>query len=348
MAIPGTPNTFNVQTANGQVLISWGITAGATSYIVQRSLDGVTYTGLATIASPILPTLWLDTAVSLGVNYYYQVQASNTSGSSGFTVPQSAIPTGTGELSLGAIRLKAQQRADRVNSNFVTLPEWNSYINQSMFELYDLLITTYEDYFIAPPISFNSVSGQQLYPLPTGLNQFLNQSGATITPSPFYKLTGVDLALNTSQNAWITLNKFNFIDRNKYVYPTAGSTIYGMYNIKYRVIGSNIEFIPFPASGQLFQLWYIPRLTELLQDTDITTVGISGWAEYVIVKAAYYALTKEESDTSSLVMQLAALTKRIEETAANRDAGQPDTISETRNQSSNGFGPGWSGSGAGW
>lgn len=349
MATPGIPSNFNVQTANQTNLVSWNLSAGATSYIVQRSLDNVTYTTLATVSGSPLATSYLDSAVSLATQYWYQVAASNTSGTSSYTAPQSAVPTPTGEISLGALRLKAMQRADRVNSNFVTMTEWNSYINQSMFELYDLLITVYEDYYIAPAITFNSVAGQQLYALPNGSNSFKNQAGSTIIPAPFYKLTGVDLALNTAQNAWITINKFNFIDRNKYVYPTAGSTIYGMYNIQYRVIGNNIEFIPFPASGQMFQLWYIPRITELLQDTDTTTVGISGWAEYIIVKAAYYALTKEESDTAPLVMQLAALTKRIEESAANRDAGQPDTISGTRNANNIwGFGPGWTGSGAGW
>lgn len=349
MAIPGTPSNFNVQTANGQNLSSWTLSAGATSYVVQRSLDNVTYATIATVSGSPLATSYLDSAVTLGTQYWYQVAAANGSGTSPYVVPQSVIPTPTGELSLGAIRLAAQQRADRVNSNFVTQQEWRNYINQSMFELYDILVTVYEDYFIAPAAIFNSVAGQQLYPLPNGSQTFQNASGSTFTPQALYKLSGVDLALNTAQNAFITINKFNFIDRNKYVYPTAGSTIYGMYNIQYRMIGNNIEFIPFPASGQRFQLWYIPRLTELLQDTDTTTVGISGWAEYIIVKAAYYALTKEESDTSSLVMQLAALTKRIEESAANRDAGQPDTISNTRSANNIwGTGPGWTGSGGGF
>ena len=349
MAIPGIPQNFNAQTANQQNLVSWDLTAGATSYVVQRSLDNVTFNTIATVSGSPLATQYLDTAVSLNTNYFYQVKAVNSSGSSSYTAAQSVVPTPTGELSLGALRLKAQQRADRVNSQFVTLTEWNSFINQSMFELYDLLITTYEDYYINQPVSFTTVPSQQLYALPNGSNTFKDASGSTITPPPFYKLAGVDQSLNTAQNAWITVNKFNFIDRNKYVYPTAGSTIYGVYDTRYRVIGSNIEFIPTPANNQTFQLWYVPRITELLKDTDTTTVGISGWAEYIIVKAAYYALTKEESDTSSLVMQLAALTKRIEETAANRDQGQPDTISSTRSANNIwGSGSGWSGSGGGW
>jgi hypothetical protein len=182
-----------------------------------------------------------------------------------------------------------------------------------------------------------------LYPLPNGSNTFLNgvNPSVTFTPRPFYKLIGVDLALNNATNAFVTVNKFNFSDRNRFVYPNTASTIYGVFNLQYRLLGNNqIEFIPTPSAGQALRLWYIPRLIELLQDTDTTDTGISGWIEYVIVKAAYYALTKEESDTTSLVMQLAALQKRIEETAANRDAGMPDTISDVNNGN---WANGWSG-----
>lgn len=354
MAIPATPSNFNVQTANQVALVSWNLTAGATSYQVNRSLDNVTFTALVTISGSPLATSYLDTTVALGTNYWYQVAAVNGSGTSSYTIAQSIVPTPTGELSLGAMRLKAQQRADRVNSNFVTMTEWNSYINQSLFELYDLLVTVYEDLYVAPPVQFVCDGVTFLYPLPNGSNTFLNalNPSLTITPRPFYKLIGVDLALNNATNAYVTINKFQFADRNRFVYPNTASTIYGVFNMQYRLLGNNqIEFIPTPTAGQAIRLWYIPRLTELLQDTDTTDTGISGWAEYVIVKAAYYALTKEESDTTSLVMQLQALTDRINTTAANRDAGLPERISDARANNGSGYGGfsgGWNGGSAGF
>jgi hypothetical protein len=69
----------------------------------------------------------------------------------------------------------------------------------------------------------------------------------------------------------------------------------------------------------------------LLKDNDLTTLGYSGWLRYPIVRAAKYALDKEEgSDTSKLDQELAFLKLRIEQTSQNRDAGVPDTISNTR------------------
>lgn len=352
MAIPGIPQNFNVQTGNQTNMVSWNLSAGATSYQVQRSLDNVTYSNLVTLSGSPLATSYLDSAVTLGQQYWYQVSALNVSGGSPFTLPQSVVPTTQGEMCLSQIRLAAMQRADIVNSNFVTLPEWTTYINQAMYELYDLLVTVYEDYYLATPIQFVSDGTTFLYPLPDGSLTFQNAlTLQNFVPQAFYKLQGVDLALNNATNAYVTINKFNFIDRNRFVFPNTASTIYGVFNLRYRVMGSNIEFIPTPSAGQKIRLWYIPRLTQLLQDTDTTTVSVSGWIEYVIVKAAYYALTKEESDTTSLVLQLGALQKRIEETASNRDPGQPDKISDTRGNNGSGYGGdsnGWHGGSGPW
>ena len=328
---PGTPQGFSVQTANQQILTSWDLSAGATSYILQRSGDNVTYATIATVTGSPLATSYLDTTAVLGTQYWYKVAASNVDGDSPYTLPDSGVAVPTGEMCLSQIRLAAMQRADRVNSQFVTNAEWRGYINQSLFELYDLLVTVYEDYFLAEPIKVTSDGVTYSYALPNGSNTFQNATtNVTFTPKPFYKLMGVDLALNNASNAYVTVNKFNFVDRNRFVYPNTASTIYGVFNLQYRVLGNNIQFIPTPSSGQALRLWYIPRLTELLQDTDTTTLGVSGWVEYAIVRAAKFALDKEESDTSKLDAELLFLKNRIEETAANRDAGMPDKISDTR------------------
>ena len=72
---PGTPQNLNVQAANQQILVSWDLSTGATSYLVQRSLDNVTFTALATVTGSPLATSYLDTAVTLGTQYWYQVAA---------------------------------------------------------------------------------------------------------------------------------------------------------------------------------------------------------------------------------------------------------------------------------
>lgn len=319
MAIPAIPSNLVGQQGNGQVYLTWSLVAGATTYQVQRSTDGVTY---SIVASPATNN-YLDTAVTVGVSYFYQVASTNGSGTSPYTSPVNVIPTLTGQLSLGELRLRAQQRADRVNSNFVGTEEWNFFINQAYYELYDLLITVYEDYYVAPRLPFSTDGVTQLYDLPNGQNY-------SAAPA-LYKLYGVDVGLSSTNNAFVTLKKFDFIARNRYVYPQITSTFLGVFNMQYRLVGSKIMFIPTPSANQSIGLWYFPRLKTLLQDTDIMD-GISGWTQYPIIRAAKYALDKEESDTTKLDEEIVYLKTRIEESAQNRDSGQPDSISNTRLQ----------------
>lgn len=342
MAIPSTPINFYVQTGNITNYISADLSAGATSYSVQRSLDGITFT---IIATPPTPT-FLDDTVSVGIEYWYQIAAVNTDGVSVYTPAQSAIPAQTSEMALKSLRLACQQKADRVNSQFLTLPEWNTYINLAQYELYDLLITAYDDYFLADPVTFYTAGTGTAYPLPNGIQTFQDASGSTIVAPPLYKLNGVDFGLNASSNAYATVVKFNWSQRNQYQYPQGGSNIFQGYDLKYRMMGDKIRFQTAPAPNQPVRLWYIPRLPTMLADTDMTSTSISGWIEYVIVRAAKYALDKEESDTSKLDAELLFLKKRIEETAPSRDVQGTDTISDTRNN--NNFGDNGSGFHGGW
>ncbi len=121
--------------------------------------------------------------------------------------------------------------------------------------------------------------------------------------------------------------------------------------MRYRLMGNQLDIIPTPAGNQLLRMWYAPRLPALLKDTDLTTIGYSGWLRYPIVRAAKYALDKEEgSDTTKLDAELVFLKMRIEQASQNRDIGIPDTISNTRRDPLYG-GNGWGGFGggqAGW
>jgi hypothetical protein len=266
--------------------------------------------------------------------YYYQVAGVNTSGTSTYSSIVQMVAAPPSEMSLFELRLRSQQTADRVNSEFVVTSEWNAFLRLAMYELYDLLITSYEDLFSSENAFINTNGTTQNYPVPDGVSNYLGgvYGGTSGAPAKaFYKLAGMDLGVNTSNNAWVTLKKFDFIERNKYVYPNSTSTIYGVYNMRYRLMGNFVNIIPTPAGNQQIRMWYAPKLPSLLQDVDVTTLGYSGWLRYPIVRAAKYALDKEEgSDTSKLDGELVYLKQRIEQTSQNRDSGIPDTISNTR------------------
>ena len=343
--VPYQVQNLTSQQADGNILLTWSGVVGATSYQIQRSTDGVNFTNLSTSVG----VQYVDSFPGIGIQFYYQVAGINGAGTGPYSAVTSMVAAPPSEMSLGELRLRSQQTADRVNSDFVITSEWNAFIRLAMYELYDLLISQYQDYkvqFVTIPTNGTT----QLYPLPDGATNYLGGTlgGGSGTPAQaFYKMLGLDLNVNTSQQAYVTVNRFNFIDRNQFVYPNSTSTIYGVNNMRYHIEDNNLMLIPTPAGNQQLKLWYNPRLPALLKDTDLTTIGFSGWLRYPIVRAAKYALDKEEgTDTTKLDQEILFLKTRIEQMSANRDVGQAETISNTRKDGS--FISGWNGSIAGW
>jgi hypothetical protein len=351
MVIAYQPQNLNAEQADGNILLTWSGSLGATSYNIQRSTDGVNFTNLDTSTA----VQYLDSLPGTGIMYYYQVAAVNSDGTSPYSSIAQMVAAPPSEMSLFELRLRSQQTADRVNSQFVTTTEWNAFSRLAMYELYDILIMADQDFFAQEYVFINTNGTDIRYPFPDGVSNYYGGSYPSTSSDgapakAIYKLSGMDLGINTSNNAWVTLEKFNFIQRNAYVYPNSTSTIYGVYNMRYRMMGNYFNLIPTPAGNQQIRAWYSPKLPSLLADTDLTTLGYSGWIRYPIVRAAKYALDKEESDTSKLDAELLFLKQRIQETAPSRDQGIPDTISETRQDPAyggSGFGSG-GGSSGGW
>lgn len=227
-------------------------------------------------------------------------------------------------MTLLELRNATRQRADIVNSQFVTDDELTSYINQSYFELYDLLVQCYgNDYYVAEPYSFVTDGVNNKFALPVD----------------FYKILGLDLALSNSLDSFVTIKPFKFTDRNRYAVPNFQS-FYGVTNLRYRLEGDKLLLTPIPSQGQTIRLWYVPRLTILVADADLLD-GISGWTEYVITDAAIKCMQKEESDVSVLMAQKQALIARIQSAAENRDAGNAAVVGDVM------YGDLWSPSGSG-
>lgn len=328
--LSAVPQQIVLDTGNGQNYLSWNQVVGATNYTVQRSTTGL-LGSFTTLASPVVNN-YLDSTCVVGTQYWYQIASVSLAGTSGFNatgsnnLPLTITPCLPGQINLGYLRYHSKLRADLLKSNFLTIDEWNFNINQSATRLYDLLVQKFgEHYFFAPPLVFNT-TGIAVYPLPNGANY--NAAPA------LYKLAGVDVGINATNNQWFTLPRFNWIDRNRYASLQLAGTVQSIYGLAYCEFGNNLYFIPQPTNAQVIQLWYVPILAQMLKDTDMMPFSISGWSELVIVDAGIKALVKEESyeQAAALKMERDSLIERIQTTAANRDIGQPNTVSNTRSR----------------
>lgn len=343
--IPYQPQNIVLQTGNGKNLLSWDIVVGAISYSIQRSLDGVTFSSAGTSSK----NSFLDSTVSVGNNYFYQVASVNSSGTSPYSIPYplSITPCLPGQINLAYLRYMSKLRADKLNSEYLTTDEWNFNINQSANELYDILVTKFgDDYFFAPPLQIQ-LTGLPSYLLPNGSNYPINGKNSPA----IYKLNGVDANISgasTGPNAgWIPLSRYNWSDRDKYTtYPGQAGALNNIYQMSYRQMGNELFLIP-TNQNMLIQMWYVPILDQMLEDTDMMPFSISGWSEYVIIDAAMKAMIKEESleKWNALTASKQLQIERIETTAANRDVGQPNSVSNTRSTMGD---PGFSNWGSGY
>lgn len=180
-------------------------------------------------------------------------------------------------------------------------------VNQSIAELYDLLVSVSPDYFLSSD-DISVSSGTANYAL----------------VSDFYKCVGVDV--QDSSN-WHSLRRFNFAERNQ-MQQGGGVEKTGT---RYRVMGSNLRLRPTPNWTGTVRLWYIPAPSVLSEDTD-TFDGVSGWEEYVIVDCILKAKVRDEEDIQEVMAQKQILVGRIQELAAERDVSEPDRIRDVESE----------------
>lgn len=160
------------------------------------------------------------------------------------------------DISLGALRIQAKQRSDLENNPAVSDPEWNGYLSNSRKRLYNMLVAAYgNDYFVSAYYNFQ-LGNSQFYSLPDGTPSFVDENGNIA--SKVFKLIDVDLQYSASPSGWLTLKRFEEIERNKYAWSNVAVTWLGYTNLRYRLSGTNLMFAPTPMPGQGARIRYIP------------------------------------------------------------------------------------------
>lgn len=225
-----------------------------------------------------------------------------------------------------------RQRSNMENNFFVTDAELTTYINNSLAELDDILVTRYDDYRLA---NFLSV-------LPSD-----NSNNVIPISSTLYKLRGVDRQYNTaasngSQINWYTLRSFMFPERNRFNNPYTVLGAPYMIQVTYRLVDQGILIEPAQQAGGTYQVWYTPKFITLALPTDILDLSMDtqAWVEYAVVDCCVKIFNKQNLDPSGFMAEKMALKERIVGAAQNRDTSGPQRIANTRMNNIYGYG-GW-------
>tara|TARA_R110000744_G_C19227579_1_gene547798 strand:+ start:253 stop:945 length:693 start_codon:yes stop_codon:yes gene_type:complete len=211
------------------------------------------------------------------------------------------------------LRTRARRLADAVDNDFFSDAEINDYVNTGLGELHDLLVSKFEDYYISS-ISFNLVADTPDYTF------------ESIGLGNMYKLMGIDLKQGAET---VRVPRYSFQERNSFKSSQALYSDRGHTNHRYNMSGNTINFIPTPLSTEEATVWYVPTYKKLLNDSDSVDDNIaSNWEDYAVYTAAIRMRQKEETSTTSLSKEQEKLAFRIEESARNRDAGEPMGITD--------------------
>lgn len=204
-------------------------------------------------------------------------------------------------VALSELRRRAKVRADMEDSDFVTDAEWNSFINTAADELYDILVTKFEDDYVSDsPFTASGVTT------------------SVSVPATFYKLLSVDVQ---ATGKWVKLRRFNREERNTLRNLASASACDSRYQLR----GSAVIFYPGLPNGTAGSIEFIPKRTALSGESDSVDFG-GGWEEHIVLTAAIMALSKEESDISALTLEKQSVRARIDATAPNRDAAEPPRV----------------------
>lgn len=213
-------------------------------------------------------------------------------------------------INLQTLRTRALERADALNDANVDATlggEVDAYINQSIRDLYDLLVRA---------------AGDQYYSTNQDLTTVANQATLAF-PDTFYKMLGMQWVRgdSTLQRLWpLQLQKFlRFTDdtggwtrdgRVWYMIEDAGET------------SGNLRFYPTPTGAHTARIWYIQGFVALTTDA-ATFNSVNGWDELVVLDVAMKIKIKREESITDIMKTYVKKRADVQAMADTPNEGEP-------------------------
>lgn len=210
-------------------------------------------------------------------------------------------------FTLEQLRDRVRQCANMEDDgDFITDSELSSYINESVAELYDLILETESGEVFVKNHTIPEQVGTYSYRL----------------NSDFYKLASVHY--HTGGRYYSAYNT----DPRRFAEHAANppEETAPLYYLRFDPVTGVKDLFVFPEVDENnLAITYMPYCPQMSNDDD-TWDGFNGWEEYAVVSAAIKCLEKQEQDTAAYQMRLQRLEKRIRSQSAYMDAGLPDII----------------------
>jgi hypothetical protein len=201
--------------------------------------------------------------------------------------------------------LYVRQRSAVENDTVISSDEMTSLCNGALSDLYGLLVTRYEDYFLN---AYVSVLQDGYYQIPL--------------PPDLMKIRAVDYnnAMQDS-NLWFTINQFQFPERNQFNTPyTSALAPWAKIALSWRLTQDNILISPASQANGIYRIWYVPQYVPLVNQSDTIPANMdqNGWTEYAVATACIRIMNKLHLESQAFETERAELRQRIQSEAKNR------------------------------
>lgn len=226
---------------------------------------------------------------------------------------------------LAEITAAARRLADMEVSTFVSDAEVTFIVNQRVAQLYARLVATDSDRY-ATEGTINTTSST-------------SPPWSVLLPDDFYVLRGVDIVRGAQR---YKLEPFALQERAS----GGGGDDWPMFDrqssLRYRLADNGVDgaaaslyFDRNPGNSTLI-VYYVPNAPRLVDGEDVLD-GFAAWEDWVIYKTAIALLSKEESDTSALERECAAIEASIKQLSAVRDAGSAPQVANVYTTARRGY-----------
>jgi len=196
------------------------------------------------------------------------------------------------KASLADLRDRAYAAADMATlgrTQFIPPAEATALVNESVADLYDMLVSRAEDYFVR-----------------TGTLEPTGDGETWRLPDDVYKIRAVYVDGHA-------VDPYTEAEREN---AASGSTP------RYTLAGEGVSVLP-ANSSRAVSLRYVPQAPQLRKDADTLSLAFAaGWDAYVIYDVAAKMRIKAKQDASALQARADRAQARIVQIAAQRDSGR--------------------------
>lgn len=227
---------------------------------------------------------------------------------------------------------RVRERADMVDSEFVTSAEVQRFLEAAWQELYSIMVASGEDLFIRRA----RITSAAADPLVTETGDLLVTEngdviivGGVVAASSYINLPEQVKALRLVRFAdGYRLRKITLHELENFT-SQPGKPVYYRLDMDPRNDYLRLELSPTPDRSYDFDVFYVPALSlEEFLESSFVSIPIRGWDEYLVLTAAAKAKDKEEADIGNVMKEREMLLERIRADLVPFDKSEPDVVAQ--------------------